>query len=258
MPLSCKRCNKNFCNGSFNATSGGLLVYDRLCPVCVREVPYCVIPKTVKVKVENLVETIQLDFIPHLFSPFHLNICHCGLPSWQQPCHWCGFYPMGANLCTEKSRHWMGVGEWLEFHKSRDFFLHYLSCHFGCCANMDHYCDRVLPKAATYEFPSAEEIWEAFGTDVSKEARDKLHAWNQGDISICKHRIIEDRSHAREYKRQLQYMSYNDRGYSYILQEAKRYPQEAHELEKLLTKLAGLEEAQEILDAIAAHELTLV
>lgn len=38
----------------------------------------------------------RVTFDSHGESHFHLSPCgRCNLPSWQQPCPWCGFYPMG-------------------------------------------------------------------------------------------------------------------------------------------------------------------
>jgi hypothetical protein len=40
----------------------------------------------------------RVSFGPRGESHFHLSPCgKCTLPSWQQPCPWCGFYPMGEH-----------------------------------------------------------------------------------------------------------------------------------------------------------------
>src|SRR5262249_40606081 len=157
--------------------------------------------------------------------------------------------------------------DWLRFFEGRDIFLHYVSNRFGCCAPMDSFADKILPKAATYEWPTAEEIWTAFHGLYSSDQNSpywRLHGYIPNTVAdferwrdwyFCA--ILEDRSYARDYARQMVGLRPGDSGYSYARQEYFRYPQEAERKFLRFRQQFGVEAADALRTAVETHEKTL-
>lgn len=98
---------------------------------------------------------------------FHLSRCHCGAPSWQQPCPTCGYYPMYGTTGTSwqpdsatregfaaRARHYGGVAAWY-FAGFRRVVAYEMDPSFR------DRIDRLVVDAATWtDVPTPEEVWD--------------------------------------------------------------------------------------------------
>ena len=122
-----------------------------------------------KVRLEDLVDTIR--GLGEKFDSFHLSICICGAPMWQQPCSICSYYPMWSwdrqagithdhlRNCCDKEHFCKAVrkhGNILDF---------YLACFLRCVDPQRHLLDAAREQAKCLEFPEPEDIWEFFRRD---------------------------------------------------------------------------------------------
>ena len=114
-------------------------------------------------------------------SYFHCSPCgRCGSPVWQQPCPVCDYYPYGS--MDGDVRH--GSPEWEErkarYHESAHAKFNKLVNNAGNYAawffldkkktvafkepyNFEHWVQPFVDQALSEQWPSADEIWEAYG-----------------------------------------------------------------------------------------------
>lgn len=172
---TCKTCHRGT---DFRANLYG---YDRQCWKCAEATPIPAPAKTRKVTVAEFIETVR-GLVPYWFSPFHLQPCHqCNHPCWGQPCRWCGFYPYGTYPKADPAKY-LGLVHWLRQMEKQELVLHYIANRFNNCASTyvnNHWMDRAIEAAKVIEWPSALDLWEAFGPDADKDAREALHPWKK-------------------------------------------------------------------------------
>lgn len=175
---TCKTCYRKG-----NDFSSNLYGFDRLCYKCAKDSPIPAPVKTAKVTIPEFIEAVR-GLVPYWFAPFHLSPCHqCNHPCWGQPCRWCGFYPYGQYPKADPEKY-LGKDRWLKSLEKQEFILHYIAGRFNNCASTsvnNHWMDKALDAAKIIEWPTALELWEAFGPDADKDARDALHPWRKSN-----------------------------------------------------------------------------
>jgi len=103
-------------------------------------------------------------------SSFHLSPCgRCSLPSWQQPCPWCGFYPMSH---SDYQKHPQTREDFLRrlqgsTGQARSFFYFYAQQIAGNhVPEWAPIAKRILAEMISlgepYQWPTHEEVWDYF------------------------------------------------------------------------------------------------
>jgi len=117
---------------------------------------------------------------------FHLGPCaRCGCPSWQQPCPVCGFYPYGARGYAE-GRKWREANppsfeRFEAWHNRHGNIFEAVMAQVSKLvpagqAMVAPQVDRARREAEGWEWPTARELWDAFGSGSTKESRpDSTH-----------------------------------------------------------------------------------
>jgi hypothetical protein len=115
-------------------------------------------------------------------SYFHLHPCvRCHSPVWCQPCPVCDYYPMGGHdgQYIINSPAWL---EWVEKDirpKAKERFIQLVNRHgnigvwyfsnkkklvaYNENSDFKKQVDHFIEQLKRYHFPSAEEIWDAYG-----------------------------------------------------------------------------------------------
>lgn len=138
--------------------------------------------------VKEAVETIaRLDEARNLrSSPFHLQACGgCGVPSFQQPCLLCGYYPMGADKGTwnPKTATFEQFSRMIEKSGPDGRGGNVATWHARYRAERERNdVETAVEQAAKADVPSAAAVWEAVsvgGASVLREIPPAhvLHGW---------------------------------------------------------------------------------
>jgi len=106
--------------------------------------------------------------LPRRGSSFHLEPCgQCHCPSWQQPCPYCGWYPMGRESIHNREPAW-DCEQCVRRIGKRNFYEFY--AHSLAANRVEEYQpianrirDVMLELGAHYQWPSNEEICAMYG-----------------------------------------------------------------------------------------------
>lgn len=110
---------------------------------------------------------LRMESPPSADSSFHLSPCfRCALPSWQQPCPWCGFYPMHHSDYVKQP---LTREHFLRRLARYPSFFHFYAEH-GARNRIPEWRpiaelirDKMIELGNHYQWPSHEEIWDHYG-----------------------------------------------------------------------------------------------
>lgn len=110
---------------------------------------------------------LRMESPPSADSSFHLSPCfRCALPSWQQPCPWCGFYPMHHSDYVKQP---LTREHFLRRLARYPSFFHFYAEH-GARNRVPEWRpiaelirDKMIELGNHYQWPSHEEIWDHYG-----------------------------------------------------------------------------------------------